>query len=1381
MADDALSYSDLIKPDNAIEDAIRELERLGTSYEALTSQVKKAATEIQNTLRSATGTTDAGRAAIEQAVADANALYEAHKSLTRQTTEVGKAEEYFARKSAEVSKESRNIYSQNNAAAGSYNRLNAELQEMIEHYKSLSETEREYTSYGIDLASNILNLEKKIQSINNTIKVGTSDIDVVYDSYNGLKLRLKELTDAYKALDAVARERGIGRQYLRDIQDLYKQISDIDNALKDTTATVTPASGSIDEMRQRVAELTKQYNALSDADRQWIGIGGALAQQIQDLNNRIKAATDNLKAEGAASSQVMTLQDKLNDTMAKYQQIMSSIDPHDKDKLSTADVVTKDTGALNAYNKAIKEQIKIKQAEAAAAAAADGSYRQQSYTYQALVLKIKNMAVVDEESKRIKAELVVQARLLREELKKQEQELGDYHRSVGNYGLAWNGLNHEINQLIRELPNAGISARTFFMAISNNVPMFVEQLQNARRKYKDLIAAGEEAEPVYKQIVKGLLSWQTALVLVLTVLNVWGEDIVDWIMTLIRGEKQVQSFDDALHEVADELQEMVKQSGNVIVSFKNLAWEWKQLKSTAEKVQWIKDNQEEFKKLDIEVRNVNGAENIFNKNTESVLKALMLRAKAAAASQLAIKRYGEALEQQTQAETRQKAPTWWDKARGWARSLGGAPSGSGISNEEWRRRVTNQIAANEAADYAREANRLEQEAEQFNTIQQNLLAEASELLKSIGVEEYHKHDRTRTGRGHDRDNDLHKRYLDIQKKYEASITALERDESKKRRKEALDESAAKIRALEETYRQNEKILAGQDKRYTKLSEEQREMVKQMQEWITATITNYQEDLKYKLDQIDKDRQLSELSIARETLNLKLQGLKKGSAEELALRLQLLKNERNAELIENSKLYEKERQSEIDIINKYNTEIETLEREHRIKMLEAAKENYELQLTTLRENSEEEYAIKVAQLDLDEQIALEQNRLRADSLKTDENLIKQSYSKRRKLLWGTYIMNMFDEQQEAAEAEFNAKRHSENAITRFSLKQEKKRWKKQIKLAEAGALDWGEAQFRIARAELKRINNELCDTNFIGQVGDKGIGGALLSAIGFDDKQIEAMSEFADIVIEQIERIVDAEVEAAEKAVEAAEKRVSAAQSAYEAEIEARNNGYANSVATAKKELDQERKNQREKQKILEQAQKRQEAINSLTQASSLITASANLWSAFSGVGPAGPFLAAAAIAAMWASFIYSKNKAKQLTSQADTYGEGGLEFLEGGSHASGNDIDLQTRNSRGRNMRAEGGEALAIINRRKTHKYRKMLPDIIDSLNKGIFEDKYLRAFDNNGSLNLAINNNSTAIDLSRVEDDVANIRKANETKYYTLSNGNVVIQTKNIKRIIKN
>ena len=100
-------------------------------------------------------------------------------------------------------------------------------------------------------------------------------------------------------------------------------------------------------------------------------------------------------------------------------------------------------------------------------------------------------------------------------------------------------------------------------------------------------------------------------------------------------------------------------------------------------------------------------------------------------------------------------------------------------------------------------------------------------------------------------------------------------------------------------------------------------------------------------------------------------------------------------------------------------------------------------------------------------------------------------------------------------------------------------------------------------------------------------------------------------------------------------------------------------------------------------------------------------------------------------------------------------------------------------MRAEGGEALAIVNKRQTRRYKRILPDVIDSLNRGTFEDKYLNAFGNSEELNISLNSDRS-IDLTNIENDVRSIKKQNETRYYTMPDGTIVIQHKNVKRVIR-
>ena len=445
-----------------------------------------------------------------------------------------------------------------------------------------------------------------------------------------------------------------------------------------------------------------------------------------------------------------------------------------------------------------------------------------------------------------------------------------------------------------------------------------------------------------------------------------------------------------------------------------------------------------------------------------------------------------------------------------------------------------------------------------------------------------------------------------------------------------------------------------------------------------------------------------------------------------------------------------------------------------------------QLELVRKGSKEERQLLLDQVETARKLALAENRAKPIEQQESESHINARFNKKKIQVSGSSRLTNFTQQQELAKSEFDLSKHMADEIKKYELEQEIALWKEKIRLAKTGALDWSQAQIDTAHNTVAKLQQELSKVNdslsFIGRVGKYGPSGALLSYMGFDDEGLQAWNDAVSQVVSNLQEIAQAEVDIAQAAVDAAEKRVEAAQTAYDAEVEGRNNGYANQVATKKKELQQEKKNMQEKQKLLEQAQKRQEAINTVTQASSLITASANIWSSMSSIPIIGPALALAAIATMWTSFAVAKVKAKQATRAANQeYGEGGLEFLEGGSHASGNDIDLHQRNSEGRNMRAEGGEAMAIINKRNTRKYKRVLPDIVNSLNKGTFEEKFANAFANGETVQNKFIQTESRADLTKLENGVEAIKKQNSERIYALSDGRTLIVKGNVKTYMNN
>lgn len=1188
---------------------------------------------------------------------------------------------------------------------------------------------------------------------------------------------------------------------------------------------------SYNRLKSDLKETVALYKSLTDAEREDSAMGKQLLQDILNLKNQIKALDDQMKPhvqtltetqkaeqklaylQSEEGKKLLDLKAKIAELTAARRQHKATIDPLVQAQEKLAYAKSDENKQLKLYSTQIKEANQIAQLQVTIANSAEGSYNRLSAQYALNKIKLNQMSQAEREAADGGKKLEAETAAIYQQMIKLQESTGNYRLSVGHYQKTWDGLGLSISQVVRELPAAAVSLNTFLLGISNNIPMVVDEINRLRTQNKLLQAEGKATVSVTKSIVKALFSWNTALVVVLTVLSMYGKEIISFITSLFKGRQAVISMTEALQNISEELEKTNNNYGSNITSLKQLQQEWKNLKTIGEKNQWIKDNKTEFENLGFAVNDVTDAENIFINNTEAVITALKLRAKAAAAQKLASEQYEKALVKTNEAELEAAGKgTTKENIKTVSQFLGEYI----LSPSKWTysaKTLSEQSYQTETPEVRlkREAKEAEKTGDAYFKLADGYEKAAKASLKLAGIDEPHKKtkNKTRTREPRDLTNIINQNSIKAQKKYEESVTALRKDEFAKRRKAAADEVQNENNKLREMLRKNDEYVKNVGGKYKKLTEDQKKQIAQQNTWINDTISNNLKILTFQLKQIEQEQAVNALRIQREALSginkvtptsqaggtstistgvdieYEVGEREKSISEERALMTKWLNLEYALVKDTNRKLLDEgdsHARSEEEIFAEYQKKQLELWSKYDQQILNIRKQNTEDQLALVKKGSDDELQLLLQQNEVRRQLALSENAAKPATEQVNSSVINAQFDKSATQIKGSFEMTGLDEQQALDKAVFDEVKHNETEITKFKLEQEKARWEKQIALAESGGLDWSQAQIDAAKATVKGIDRELSELNdFIASVGKKGLGGTLLEKLGFDDDQIDALSNATNIVIEQLQSIMAAEAELAQQAVEAAEKRVEAAQKAYDAEVEARNNGYANNVATAKKELEQEKKNQQEKQKQLEAAQKRQEALNTVIQASSLITASANLWSSFSSIPIVGPALAIAAIAAMWTSFAVAKVKAKQVTaSQSEEYGEGGLEFLEGGSHASGDDIDLGTNNGKGKRMRAEGGEALAIINKKRTRKYRKILPDVIDSFNKGTFEDKYLNAFANSDNLNVAFNANGN-IDLSNIENDVRSIRKQNEVKYYAMPDGTVVMQRKNVKRIIKN
>lgn len=463
-------------------------------------------------------------------------------------------------------------------------------------------------------------------------------------------------------------------------------------------------------------------------------------------------------------------------------------------------------------------------------------------------------------------------------------------------------------------------------------------------------------------------------------------------------------------------------------------------------------------------------------------------------------------------------------------------------------------------------------------------------------------------------------------------------------------------------------------------------------------------------------------------------------------------------------------------DQYRKELAKLDGEITIDQMNADAARIQLRLDAARDGSQEQVDLSIELLKKQREIELAENAQLAEDVRQSDADINAKWDavimRQTTELTQKRALYLLDMQQELAASEFSLLDKNERQKTQFQLQMEKERLQKILELDATASVKMTEQERKTIENTIKAIEKEskkLPYNNLYELLG-----------IGLDSDQQSALNTAIDSVKDSIGSLVDSWNQAAEAAVNAANAQVEAAQRTLDAEIEARNAGYANEVETAQKELELAKKNREQALKEQQKAQKAQLAADSITQASSLITASANIWSSLSGIPVVGPGLAAAALVTMWASFAAAKIKAVQVSKQQQTeqYGDGTVELLQGGSHASGHDIDLGTKKD-GTRRRAEGGEFFAIINKRNSRRFRDVIPDVINSFNDGTFADRYQRA--NAAMAGYAVQLiGGGKTDVSGLEKDVAAIRQQGDETRYVDGQGNTIIRYKNLTRKIK-
>lgn len=331
---------------------------------------------------------------------------------------------------------------------------------------------------------------------------------------------------------------------LQKLNILFEQFSKNVKNASDMLAGLSSSSNQVASAQENAAKSTQ---TASDTINQ-------ASAQLQAANMNYASIIDTVQAYDSEVTKLTADTIANKEAMNKINADVKSLGKSYKDGKISLSEYTKQSAALMQRHAELMAQNKLHSAQIRAHStyiiSASGSYNEMNAAMLELQKRYKALSEADRESS-IGKNLISQANSLNNKLKEIDAQFGNYQRNVGNYASSWNGLNVQTQQLLRELPSLTMSFNQFFLAISNNLPMFADELRRASEEFKRMKAEGLTAIPVWKQLLGSIFSWQAALVIGITLLSAYGSEIAKWIGSLFKAEKAVNEVASAETNLAN--------------------------------------------------------------------------------------------------------------------------------------------------------------------------------------------------------------------------------------------------------------------------------------------------------------------------------------------------------------------------------------------------------------------------------------------------------------------------------------------------------------------------------------------------------------------------------------------------------------------------------------------------------------------------------------------------------------------------------------------------------------------------------------------------------------------------------------------------------------
>lgn len=402
------------------------------------------------------------------------------------------------------------------------------LEEIRNNIQTTSSEYADFTkklSEGINFKpGNLKEYQSKVNSYNATITK-------LYASQNRLSElqagQLKLLTDISRKIELLTKPLNTLADKITEVKVNLRGASE---DLKNVSQDAGTASVSFQEASKKISMTAADFDSIRQTVK-------AFDAQAAELNSRLSDNKETISA----------LRTSLRDLSKEYKTGAIS----EEEYKSKRDAIVSQLRTLTEQN---KQYSAILRNHAQVAISTTGSYNEMKASMLQLEKEYYNLSQAAREGAK-GMDILNNIGKLNQQLKDIDAQMGNYQRNVGNYASGWNGLNVSIQQIARELPALSVGANTFFLAISNNLPMFVDELKKARVEYELLKKSRQTATPVFKQVLGSLFSWQTALVVGITLLSSYGGEITKWVGSLFDARKEI----DYLKQIQEDLNKAQKE------------------------------------------------------------------------------------------------------------------------------------------------------------------------------------------------------------------------------------------------------------------------------------------------------------------------------------------------------------------------------------------------------------------------------------------------------------------------------------------------------------------------------------------------------------------------------------------------------------------------------------------------------------------------------------------------------------------------------------------------------------------------------------------------------------------------------------------------------